>query len=447
MAHQVFISYANEKGTGNNRDSLAAEEIYNALEAKDIRCWMASRDLKGGDDWPEKIPRAVKESRLVVLVFSSNANKSQWVKNEITLAMDRNITIIPFRIENVPPTGVLEIVMIRYQCIDAFQGQLQDYIDKLVKDVQEHLETVPGRADKTLEVNKQPQPLKEKIQEPDDRPEDAKAVQSKCKEVYRNKNGFWEADYGDGIIMVYIPPGEFTMGSNDYDDNEKPLHTVFLDGYWMGKTGVTVEQFRLFVEDERYITGAEKMGWVITRVGGKFEKKEGITWKNPGFRQDDNHPVVCVSWDDARAYCKWLSHKKGLSFKLSTEAQWEKASRGTDKREYPWGDQVPDKDLANFASNIGKTTPVGSYPDGASPYGLLDMAGNVWEWCNDWYKSDYYKKSPTKNPPGPESDSKRVQRSGSWNYDAGYLRCAFRGNGTSSLCSPHVGFRLCQDNH
>jgi hypothetical protein len=243
MAHQVFISYANDKGAGNNRDFQVAEKICNALGAKSVRCWMAPRDIKGGDDWTEEIPRAVKESRLVVLVFSSNSNQSNGVKDEINLARDKKIRIIPFRIENVPATGVLEFVILRYQCIDAFQGQLQDSIDKLVKDVQRHLETVSGRAEKTLEVNEQPQPFKEKIQEPDDMPEDVKAVQSKCKEVYRNKNGFWEADYGDDIIMVYIPPGEFTMGSDDYDDNEKPLHTVFLDGYWMGKYEVTFDQY------------------------------------------------------------------------------------------------------------------------------------------------------------------------------------------------------------
>ena len=147
MMHQVFIAYANDKGSRNNRDFQAAETICNALEAKDIRCWMAPRDIKGGDDWTEAILEAVKKSKLVVLVFSSNANQSPWVKNEITLALSRNIKIIPFCIEDVPAEGVLEIVMLRYQRIDAFQVQPQDYIDKLVNDVQEHLGTVPGKYD------------------------------------------------------------------------------------------------------------------------------------------------------------------------------------------------------------------------------------------------------------------------------------------------------------
>jgi hypothetical protein len=144
MMHQVFISYANDKGRQDNRDFKVAETICNALEAKSIRCWMAPRDIKGGDDWTEEIPRAVKESRLVVLVFSSNANQSDGVKDEIHLARDKKIRIIPFRIENVPATGVLEFVILRYQCIDAFKAQPQDHMDKLIKAVQEHLgDTTP----------------------------------------------------------------------------------------------------------------------------------------------------------------------------------------------------------------------------------------------------------------------------------------------------------------
>ena len=431
MVDQIFISYASDKNDSHAyRDRQAADKVYAALEAEGIRCWAAHRDILPGDNWLAAIIGAIEKSKILVLIFSSNANQSQWVQDEIKLALEEKIRIIPFRIDDVSPEEELKILKVRCQWLDAFTPPIEEHIGKLVEAVCRHLE------------------IREKIQKPDDIPEDVKAVQAKCKKVYKNNQGFWEADYGDDIIMVYIPPGEFTMGSNE-KDNEKPPHTVFLDGYWMGKYEVTVEQFGLFVEDESYVTVAEKRGEAITWTGGKFEKKEGITWKNPGFKKDDNHPVACVSWDDARAYCKWLSHKKGLLFKLPTEAQWEKASRGTDKRKYPWGNQVPNKDLANFDSNIGKTTPVGSYPDGASPYGLLDTAGNVWEWCNDWYEIDYYKKSPAKNPPGPESSSNkvRVQRSGSWNYDAGYLCCAFRGKGTPSYCFKYVGFRLCQDNH
>lgn len=159
----------------------------------------------------------------------------------------------------------------------------------------------------------------------------------------------------------------------------------------------------------------------------------------------DSRPVVGVSWEDAAAYCKWLSGKLGVQFKLPTEAQWEKAARGTDGRKYPWGNTEPDKTLANFGYEVDKTTPVGSYPKGASPYGLLDMAGNVREWCRDWYRKRYYKSAPDKNPTGPKSGSSRVYRSGSWGDGASDLRCAYRYSSEPSYRSDALGFRLCQD--
>jgi formylglycine-generating enzyme required for sulfatase activity len=156
-------------------------------------------------------------------------------------------------------------------------------------------------------------------------------------------------------------------------------------------------------------------------------------------------PVIYVSWNDAEAYCKWLSDKTGLHFKLPTEAQWEKAARGTKGRKYPWGDRDPDKSLANFYFNIAKTTSVGSYPQGESPYSLLDMAGNVWEWCKDWYKDDYYNDTPKKNPTGPIGGTYRVLRGGGWFGHAGVLRCADRSGGRPSGRDDVIGFRLCQE--
>jgi formylglycine-generating enzyme required for sulfatase activity len=156
-------------------------------------------------------------------------------------------------------------------------------------------------------------------------------------------------------------------------------------------------------------------------------------------------PVVGISWDDARAYCDWLSDKTGLNFKLPTEAQWEKAARGIESRKYPWGDQEPDETLANFGTKIGKTTLVGSYPKGVSFYGLLDIAGNVWEWCRDWYDVGYYKNSPLKNPQGPASGSNHVVRGGGWDYVAWYLRCTDRDYITIPGRGSRVGFRLCME--
>jgi formylglycine-generating enzyme required for sulfatase activity len=309
---------------------------------------------------------------------------------------------------------------------------------------------VPATTKKTQKIAKkrriesvdnkpQPKPSTKKEKIPPDKKEDFPQVKG-AKKVYKNKQGFTEADYGDGIIMVYIPPGEFKMGSNNYDD-EKPPHSVYLDGYWIGKFEVTVSQFKIFVNDTGYVTEAESSGGAYAWTGlirKKWKQKKGVNWKNPGFEQEDNHPVVCISWNDVNKYCKWLSKKKGLTFKLPTEAQWEKAARGTGSRKYPWGNKEPDKKLANFKFNVGKTTPVDSYPKGVSPYGLLDMAGNVWEWCQDWYDENYYQSSLDKNPKGPKSGSNRVIRGGSWYYYARFLRCAGR-----DFDGPSISASIC----
>jgi formylglycine-generating enzyme required for sulfatase activity len=279
-----------------------------------------------------------------------------------------------------------------------------------------------------------------------DKPADVIAVESKTgRKAYKNNKDYWEIDHGDGIIMVYIPAGEFTMGSNDGGEDEKPPHKVRLDGYWMGKKEVTVKQYKSFISESRY---QSLPSWVF-----KY---------SPG----DEYPIVGVSWGDAKAYCKVLSKEKGLTFKLPTEAQWEKAARGTgpDVRRYPWGNRPPSGEKVNFADknlwekekwswadkNIDDgyayTAPVGSYPQGASPYGLLDMAGNVWERCSDWYDSGYYKNAPKNNPKGPEGGTNRVVRGGSWYNDAVYLRCAYRVYDGPSYRYDILGFRLCQDN-
>jgi formylglycine-generating enzyme required for sulfatase activity len=266
-----------------------------------------------------------------------------------------------------------------------------------------------------------------------DKPADVKAVESKTgRKANKNNKGYWEIDHGDGIVMVYIPAGEFTMGSNDGDEDEKPPHNVYLDGYWMGKYEVTFDQYDKYCKE----TNQNKPG---DRGLGRGKQ-----------------PVINVSWYDANAYCDWLSKETGLKFKLPTEAQWEMAARGTGGNKYPWGDHQPNYDgkwYANYAANdswekkgedeFQFTAPVGYYLQGASPYGLLDIAGNVWEWCNDWYGS-YHAKSQ-EDPMGPKSGSSRVMRGGGWYNLARVLRCANRYYGRPSNRFDYLGFRLCQD--
>ncbi len=465
---KVFISYSFPRDTeGEEADSIAsdqgvADQVCRRLESEGIHCWVAPRDILPGDSWLDSMIEAVKQCQIFILVFSANTYRSQWVKDEITLALNRNIKIIPFRIENISPQGTLEILQARCQWVDAYTPPLEKHLDRLAQAVRTHLDRAGKKQSQPEEIQTKKSPSAEKV-EPGKKenqggtPPDLKAVEAKGFAVSKNEKGAWEADLGDGIIMVYIPPGKFTMGSNDYDD-EKPPHDVYLDGCWLGKTEVTVKQFRLFVENTGYKTQAETGDGAYTWTGEKWEKRPDINWKNPGFPQADDHPVVCISWQDAVAYCNWLSGEKGLKFKLPSEAQWEKAARGSDGRKYPWGDHDPyyqGKWYANYAAHdswerkgedgFEFTAPVGSYPMGASPYGLLDMAGNVWEWCADWYDKDYYKNSPPRNPEGPSKGSRRVVRGGGWDLSAVGIRCADRNYVTPSSRYSDLGFRLCQE--
>jgi len=258
----------------------------------------------------------------------------------------------------------------------------------------------------------------------------------------------------DGMVMVYVPEGEFSMGSNVGEANEQPRHTVYLDAYWIDKTEATNAMFALFVEATGYQTNAVGQGssWIFDGAG--WSEVSGADWQHPrGPASDltslDNHPVVNVSWNDAAAYCEWAGSR------LPSEAEWEKAARGLDGRTYPWGNQSPAGNLLNFAdANLSVdwasrsvddgyefTAPVGSYPAGASPYGALDMAGNVWEWVNDWYSETYYRVSPTSNPVGPSAGNSRVLRGGSWNHDGSNLHSYIRISTSPSAAIDNFGFR------
>ena len=259
---------------------------------------------------------------------------------------------------------------------------------------------------------------------------------------YINEKGYVEANFGDGITMIYIPAGEFTMGS-DRSDDEKPIHKVFLDGYWIGKTELTVGQYMKFVnETKTHYPDWGEPGNVrdseTALVGNYKQMGESLT--------GDHYPIVGVSWTDAVAYCDWLSKKRGVKVALPSEAQWEKAARGIDGRKYPWGNGELTGKLANTYMEDGYkyTSPVGSFPDGSSPFGALDMSGNVWEWCEDWYGFDYYKNSPYKNPIGPNSGACRVVRGGGWFRAGDGCRCAYRYRDGPSFRGNVVGFRLAR---
>jgi formylglycine-generating enzyme required for sulfatase activity len=208
----------------------------------------------------------------------------------------------------------------------------------------------------------------------------------------------------DGMGMVFVSAGEFEMGSTGgdprMDEDELPLHTVYLDAYWIDRTEVTNSLFNLCIT----------AGVCTPPARSSYYLRAGY----------ENHPIIGVSWDQAQAYCSWAGRR------LPSEAEWEKAARGTDGRMYPWGNRPPSDDLLNFNHHVDETTPAGSYPDGASPYGALDMAGNVWEWVQDGYSTTYYSISPAQNPISNSPVNRRVLRGGNWDSNADGVRTANR---------------------
>lgn len=241
-------------------------------------------------------------------------------------------------------------------------------------------------------------------------------IRGKAEKIWRNDKGAWEALFLGNVSMVYVPAGEATIGSpaGEGDADEHPAHKVLLDGYWIGKTEVTFDQYDRFCSE----TGRERAG--------------DQDWGRGSL------PAIFVSWHDAAAYCAWLGEKTGLRFRLPSEAEWEKAARNR----YPWGSKPPTPELANFNKDHMMTRPVGSYPLGASPYGLLDMAGNVWEWVLDWYDPGFYAASPREAPQGPESGEERVVRGGSWANGAALVRAANRSSEKPDSRLNVLGFRL-----
>ena len=271
---------------------------------------------------------------------------------------------------------------------------------------------------------------------------------------------------------VTIPAGKFWMGSDKakdklaYDD-ELPQHEVTLPAFRMARYPVTVAQFEQFVKATNYKTTAEQKGsaWNWQKVKEKWEWVEikGAYWARPrgptsDVKEKANHPVTCVSWEDANTFCRWATEVlrvagQSIEIRLPSEAEWEKVARGSSTssetaRIYPWGNEAPDKERCNFNMDVGDTTAVGSYPKGKSPYGVLDMAGNVLEWTlSRWgekvEKPDFgYPYDPKDGREDPAAGGRRVVRGGSFGDDPYFVRSACRFRSVPDFRDLVVGFRV-----
>jgi formylglycine-generating enzyme required for sulfatase activity len=478
---QIFISHAHE-------DAAFAHRLAGDLKKNGWCAWIAPENIRPGEKWVEAINRGLDESGVFLLVLTPRAVQSTWVKDETNVAIEYQhegcLRFIPLEVERctAPPLW-------RAYQRTSFLGRYQDGLDRLLTELgaADAFSTAdkrippsppPARPQAPAEPTSTPQParppsayplknplplllagagvvilavvavlisripaampvppasrptvsptvaatlvLPTKLPEPTRPPPTTQPTPTPIIVVTR-------VSEKDGMVMVHVPVGEFLMGSADSDkdaqSDEKPQHTVYLDAFWIDRTEVTNAQYKKCVQ-----AGACKAS---------------------GFASDskynaDNQPVVGVSWDAAQAYCQWAGRQ------LPTEVQWEKAARGAqaDGRIYPWGNQPTTCEYAVMNDGSGNGCgkgdapwPVGSKPQGASPYGALDMAGNVWEWVADWYDEKYYASSPPKNPPGPSSGQDRVLRGGSWYNGQAGARAASRGRNSPGDRYNNVGFR------
>lgn len=285
-----------------------------------------------------------------------------------------------------------------------------------------------------------------------------------------------------GMKLARIPSGDFIMGNREsaadmsrafpaYDaaridklDDERPHQVRITKPFYLGIHEVSVGQFKQFVDETCQGSESERDGtgaWGYNAQIAYFEgRRPEYSWRNPGFPQTASHPVVNVTWNDANAFCQWLSRKEGHNYRLPTEAEWEYACRAGSATRYHNGDDPESlasvaalfdaqtarlfpqfKKYATAASDGHEfTAPTGSFPP--NPFGLYDMHGNVWEWCSDWYEEDYYAHSPTDDPTGPTTGVVRVRRGGSWHSWPLYLRSSFRNYNTPDTRYVLVGFRV-----
>jgi formylglycine-generating enzyme required for sulfatase activity len=382
MSH-IFISYARQ-------DRPRAEAIAKALEDHGWSVWW-DWNIPAGKTFRQVIQEELDKARCVIVLWSATSVTRKWVIEEASEGEERGI-LVPVRIETVrPPLGFRQI---QAADLTAWAGDTAaPAFRRLCSDIHPLIGS-PATAP-TNPAPRQP------------------GAQTNPK---------------DGLSYVLIARGEFQMGATPGDTeaypSEKPRHPVRITtGFWLSDTPVTVAAYKRFVSE---------------RPDFKMPPPPDF---NPKWNNED-HPVVRVTWDEAQAYCKWADGQ------LPTEAQWEYAARGgKDGLKYPWGNEITPEN-ANYAGSKWKgTSPVRTYPANAS--GLYDMAGNVWEWVADWYDENHYASlspdKPTEDPRGPQSGKVRVLRGGSFYIDSRYLRVAGRGRSEPDGRYGYIGFRCVRE--
>jgi formylglycine-generating enzyme required for sulfatase activity len=449
MGH-IFISYS-------HKDTEYAHRLANNLQNTGLKIWIDER-LDYGSQWPQEIQKQLDACDAFIIIMTSRSFASEWVQSELQRAKRKLKPIFPLLLEGDEPWLSVEST----QFYDVRGEKLPD--EKFYSAIRRVVSVSPN--DTTLHY------AKDKV----------RSVLSSVSEKPKMSTGMLVALVGTFVIvvmvcgtiiggslirnwlnppsapassesvkapsttdlpaeesvlplvsstdipsivpdssdspMVLIPEGLFTMGSDNGDADEKPVHEVYLNDFYIDRYEVTNALYKVCVT-----AGACD----VPQNTGNYDNS-----------QYADHPVVYVDWNMAKSYCEWRGAQ------LPTEAQWEKAARGTDGRTYPWGEDIA-CDKTNYLGCVGDTKPFGSYENGQSPYGISDMAGNVWEWVADWYSVRYDENSPAENPLGPDSGQYRVLRGGAWNQDAYLLRTSARLGSAPTDVYLSFGFRCASD--
>lgn len=462
MSH-VFISY-------DHTDTGYAHTLADALQARGFEVWIGER-LDYGAQWPVEIQKQLDACGAFILVMSPRAFTSEWVQSELQRAKRKLKPIFPILLEGDEPWLSVEST----QYYDVRDGSLPDErfysaIERVVSRNKEEggviqpspevkrssrksasgaprirtelwiaiigaiatvLAAVIPLIWSSLSQNPSPLPPADETTETENAPATEPPLEPSI-----DPNDFTDSM---GVEMRLVPAGEFTMGVSaqsaledcqkyqsdcqlDWFTDEEPVREVYLDAYYMDLYEVTNASYRACVEAGECLEPTNTGS--ATRADYFYEAEFNF------------YPVIHVDWTMAQTYCEWRGAR------LPTEAEWEKAARGNDGRTYPWGEGI-DPSLANYAdSGFGDTVEAGDYGDGASPYGILDMAGNVWEWVMDWYNSSYYQFSLLSNPFGPDSGEFHVLRGGSWADTGNLLRASVRGRDDPEVIQDRgFGFR------
>jgi formylglycine-generating enzyme required for sulfatase activity len=449
----IFMSYS-------RRDDVAMRRIVVFLRNKGIKVWVDNEKLIPGTPiWEEEIEKSIKNASAIVAVLSPDSKSSEWVRREVSLADQYRKRVFPVLVQGDEESAItlrltnrqyVDIRVNEEAGLNSLSTALLLYLEELGTPVQEDNEARESREEPKTEDLKAVHKKENHARGNDEIYNHSRKTTEEAMQTILSKLkipaailmivflgyfiwqrislrtpttsvetttlpafgiGSTKVSDKDGMTLVYVPAGEFTMGSDTYP-NEQPIHTIYLDAFWIDQTEVTNKMYAKCVDAHKCTPPS---------ITDQFF--------DPSYA---NHPVVYVDWNKANGYCSWAERR------LPTEAEWEKAARGTDERTYPWGKEI-ECNKANYNNCVGDTSPVGNYESGKSPYGAYDMAGNVWEWVKSIYKPYPYNTNDGRE--NINSTDGRVIRGGSWMYEDVIVRSAKRDWGNLKSTDFSIGFR------